>query len=50
MPDRQPMPELQMAMVVARHIWRGTSIVEGAFWWMEEVRRMHPEQFKDEQK
>lgn len=42
--------ELEMAMIVAMHFWRGTSIVEGALAIMEQVRREYPEQFAHEKR
>lgn len=48
MPSKPITSELQMAIIVALRIWPGTSIIEGALWWMEEVRRRHPDQFKDQ--
>ncbi len=41
--------EFRMAMICAHKFWRGTSIVEGAFAIMRDVRRTHPEQFKTDE-
>lgn len=42
--------ELRLAMICAHQFWSGTSISEGAFAIMRDVRRTHPEQFKTDEK
>ena len=32
------MSEFQMAMIVSLRFWRGTSIVEGAYYYMDQAR------------
>jgi hypothetical protein len=41
------MTELQMAMILAHTYWPGTSITEGAYELMRQVRETHPEQFRE---
>jgi hypothetical protein len=41
------MTELQMAMILAQTCWPGTSITEGAYEIMRQVRKTHPDQFRE---
>ena len=34
----KPVTEFTMALIVAMHCWRGTSLIEGAFYYMDQAR------------